>query len=183
MSIPSLTCCLSAVAIGVAWVQPSARQTGFDGYVLPYPDGAGRKVIQGYAGPWGHQGHAEFSYDFEMPIGSPVVAARAGEVVHLVEHHHDATRKPGEENVVVIKHGDGSFARYYHLTTHGVLAEVGDAVAQGQHIARSGDSGASAGPHLHFDVTRECFAWGSCQTIRIEFRNAKENPLRQGRAY
>jgi murein DD-endopeptidase MepM/ murein hydrolase activator NlpD len=151
--------------------------------VLPYASGAGRKVLQGYKGPWGHQGLAEFSYDFEMPIGSPVVAARSGEVVHLVEHHKDGTRKPGEENVVVIKHADGSFARYYHLTTGGVLAKIGDRVERGQPIARSGDSGASAGPHLHFDVTKLCFEWGTCQTIPIEFDGVTENPLKPGSIY
>jgi murein DD-endopeptidase MepM/ murein hydrolase activator NlpD len=173
----------SGLVIGASWVPlPASEQVG-DSYVLPYPSGTNRKLLQGYAGPWGHQGHAEFSYDFEMPIGSPVIASRPGEVVHLVEHHKDSTRKPGDENVVVIKHADGSFARYYHLTTDGALTRVGDSVAQGQVIARSGDSGASAGPHLHFDVTRGCFEWGTCQTIPVEFANASHNPLEPGGVY
>ncbi len=87
-----------------------------DTYVLPFPKGPARRVLQGYNGRYGHQGMAEFAYDFQMPIGSPVIAARAGEVVHLVERNQDATRRPGEENVVVIRHADGSFARYYHRT-------------------------------------------------------------------
>jgi hypothetical protein len=75
-----LACCLwSGIVIGAAWVPLLARQAASDVYVLPYPSGTIRKVLQGYKGPWGHQGHAEFSYDFEMPIGSPVVAARSGE--------------------------------------------------------------------------------------------------------
>jgi murein DD-endopeptidase MepM/ murein hydrolase activator NlpD len=49
----------------------------------------------------------------------------------------------------VIRHADGSFARYYHLTTNGVLVGLGEKVAQGQRTALSGDSGTSAGPHLH----------------------------------
>lgn len=117
------------------------------------------------------------------PIGSPVVAARAGVVVHLVERNQDATRKPGDENVVVIKHADGSFARYYHLTTDGVLVGLDETVAQGQRIALSGDSGASAGPHLHFDVTKNCYEWGKYQTIPMAFANVVENPLKQGASY
>jgi murein DD-endopeptidase MepM/ murein hydrolase activator NlpD len=152
------------------------------GYVLPYPKGASYKLLQGYNGPWGHNGHAEFAYDFQMPIGSPVIAARSGEVVHLVEVHDNGTRKPGQENVVVIKHPDGTFARYYHLTKGGVLVAIGEEVEQGQKIALSGDSGASAGPHLHFDVTKGCYDWG-CQTIPIEFEKVKGSPLKQGEVY
>jgi murein DD-endopeptidase MepM/ murein hydrolase activator NlpD len=153
-----------------------------DGYVLPYPKGVTCELLQGYAGAWGHEKHAEFSYDFQMAIGSPVVAARSGEVVHLVESHKDSTRKPGDENVLVIKHSDGTFARYYHLTTDGVLVALGDRISQGQRIALSGDSGASAGAHLHFDVTKACYEWG-CQTLAISFDGVKENPLKQGERY
>src|SRR5262245_31585541 len=109
-----LTCCLwSVLVVGASWMPLRTAEAAADGYALPYPRSIARKVLQAYAGPWGHQGHAEFSYDFEMPIGSPVLASRPGEVVHVVERHKDGTRKPGEENVVVIRHDDGSFARYY----------------------------------------------------------------------
>jgi murein DD-endopeptidase MepM/ murein hydrolase activator NlpD len=153
-----------------------------ESYVLPYPPGSSYKVLQGYAGPYGHKDHAEFGYDFQMPIGSAVIAARGGVVVKVVESNSDATRRPGEENVVVIKHSDGTFGRYYHLTREGALVAVGDKVAQGVRIALSGDSGASAGPHLHFDVTKECLEWG-CQTVGIKFTNVTENPLKQGVTY
>lgn len=93
----------------------------------------------------------------------------------------DSTRKAGEENVIVIQQADGSYARYYHLTHNGARVAVGDDVKQNQIIGLSGDSGASAGPHLHFDVTRDCFEWG-CQTIQIDFRNTEENPLKQGKS-
>lgn len=160
----------------------SNRPASENSYVLPYPKGSGYKLLQGYNGPYGHKGHAEFAYDFQMPIGTPLIAARAGEVVKVVENNNDATRKPGEENVVVIKHADGTFGRYYHLTKDGVLVSVGDRVAQGSKVGLSGDSGASAGPHLHFDVTKDCHEWG-CQTIPISFANVKQNPLKQGEVY
>ena len=156
---------------------------GPDTYVVPFPTEVGRKVLQGYGGPYGHSGLSEFAYDFEMPIGSAVLASRSGEVVHLVEHNRNSTRKPGEENVVVIKHTDGTFGRYYHLTTDGVLVAVGDRVTQGQRIALSGDSGASAGAHLHFDVTKDCYEYGKCQTVAIQFANVTKNPLDQGAIY
>jgi murein DD-endopeptidase MepM/ murein hydrolase activator NlpD len=153
-----------------------------EGYILPFPKGASYKLLQGYNGPWGHKGHAEYAYDFQMPIGSPILAARSGEVVHVEEGYNNGTRKPGEENVVVIKHNDGTYGRYYHLTKEGVIVSVGEKVRQGQKIALSGDSGASAGPHLHFDVTKECYEWG-CKTIRIEIEKVRENPLTEGKMY
>ena len=153
-----------------------------DSYILPYPEGNNYKLLQGYDGPYGHKGHTEFAYDFKMPIGSPVIAARAGDVVKVVESNQDGTRKPGEENVVVIRHSDGTFARYYHLTKDGALVSVGDKIVQGAKIALSGNSGASAGPHLHFDVTKDCHDWG-CQTVKTEFTNVNENPLKQGQMY
>ena len=114
-----------------------------------------------------------------MPIGSRVAAARAGVVVRTEASHADATRKGGEENFIFVDHGDGTFGRYYHLTRGGVLVAVGQRVLAGQEIGRSGDSGASAGPHLHFDVTRGCPDWG-CQTIPVRFGNSAGNPLLQG---
>ena len=153
-----------------------------DHYVLPYPKGTSYKLLQGYNGPYGHKAHAEFAYDFQMTIGTSVIAARAGEVVKAVESNSDSTRVAGQENVVVIRHSDGTFARYYHLTKEGALVSVGDKVSQGDKIALSGDSGASAGAHLHFDVTKNCYEWG-CQTISIQFSNSKENPLKLGEVY
>jgi murein DD-endopeptidase MepM/ murein hydrolase activator NlpD len=117
-----------------------------------------------------------------MPTGSPVVAARPGVVVSVEERYRDGTRKPGEENYVVVRHSDGTFARYYHLTTAGALVDSGAAVRRGELIARSGNSGASAGPHLHFDVTKGCARWG-CQTIPIHFDNAGADSLVAGRWY
>jgi murein DD-endopeptidase MepM/ murein hydrolase activator NlpD len=151
-------------------------------YVLPYTQTTSYKLLQGYNGPWGHEKHCAFAYDFQMPIGTPVHAARSGKVVHIEQRYRDGTRKPGEENVVVVQHDDGTFARYYHLTQNGVKVALGDNVKQNQAIASSGDSGASAGPHLHFDVTKDCFEWG-CQTIKMEFSNTKENPLKVGQSY
>ena len=169
-------------ALVVAFLAPSAPDSTSPRYLLPYPVGAKHVLLQGNAGPWGHQGAAEFSFDFQMPIGTAVAAARAGTVLKVEESFANATRKPGEENFVFVDHGDGTFGRYYHLDRDGALVAAGDAIAAGQSIARSGDSGASAGPHLHFDVTRGCADWG-CQTVPIEFANATENPLVQGREY
>lgn len=181
--IQSCIACLCGFGIfAIVCVTSGNIESASEAYTLPYSKGAGYKLLQGYNGPYGHKGHCEFAYDFQMPISTEVMAARSGEVIKVVEQNSDGTRKPGEENVIVIKHPDGTFGRYYHLTKEGALVSVGNRVKQGDKIGLSGNSGASAGPHLHFDVTRECYEWG-CQTIKVVFENVKENPLRQGEVY
>ncbi|MGB8169537.1 MAG: M23 family metallopeptidase [Chthoniobacteraceae bacterium] len=41
---------------------------------------------------------------------------------------------------------------YLHLQKNGVLVKVGDEVQAGDLVARSGNTGCSTGPHLHFHV-------------------------------
>ena len=57
---------------------------------------------------------------------------------------------------------------------------VGDTVGPGQDLARSGDSGLSRGPHLHFTVLRCALALGElldfCETVPTTFRNTRPHP-------
>jgi murein DD-endopeptidase MepM/ murein hydrolase activator NlpD len=76
----------------------------------------------------------------------------------------------------------GTFGRYYHLTTGSALVDSCARATRGDLIGHSGSSGASAGPHLHFDVTRGCPTWG-CQTMPIVFRNAGSDSLVAGKIY
>lgn len=150
-------------------------------YELPFEPESEHHLVQGNDGPYGHSGVNEFAFDFSMPIGTNVTAMRGGVVVRVVEEHADAEPRhpePGNENYVIIDHGDGTFGRYYHLTRDGALVEEGDEVTRGQVIGRSGNSGASFLPHLHVDVTEGCFEWG-CPTRYIEF-SAVDNPLVTG---
>lgn len=145
-------------------------------YRLPFPVGDSAVLLQGNNGRYGHSGRAAFAFDFERPIGSPVIAARSGRVVAIEDRYADGNRTPGQENFIIVQHPDSTFGRYYHLTQHGVMVSVGARVSAGQVIGRTGDTGASAGPHLHFDVTEACYQWG-CQTIPITFSNVRSNAL------
>lgn len=83
--------------------------------------------------------------DIAAPYGSPVYAAVDG-VVRV------AGRSAGYGNLVRIDHGSGFGTGYAHLSK--ILVRPGQSVRKGQQIARSGNSGLSTGPHLHFETTR-----------------------------
>lgn len=151
-------------------------------YVLPYPAGEGFRVsrtFEHYTPANG--GVGLYAIDFPMPIGTPVHASRAGTVVAVEERYSDDDHADFHENWVMIRHADNSIARYIHLTTNGARVESGDLVSQGQLIGLSGNSGASNGPHLHFDV-QACgpnlppgYNRLPCgQTLPLSFRNTQE---------
>ncbi|MGW3206273.1 M23 family metallopeptidase [Streptomyces sp. NPDC001135] len=86
--------------------------------------------------------------DFAVPTGTEVVAAHGGTVVKAGPN--GAGDGPAYGNAVVIKHGNGTFSQYAHLSRIDVRA--GQIVRTGQHIALSGSTGNSTGPHLHFEI-------------------------------
>ena len=130
-----------------------------DGYLyrLPYADDVSFPIIQGYGAKLSHHGAEEYTLDFGMPVGTPVHAARDGVVV-LVEDSHDlgcAREECGRfANFVVVLHSDGTTGEYFHLERGSVQVRPGERVTRGQWLARSGNTGFSTAPHLHFGVYR-----------------------------
>ena len=90
--------------------------------------------------------------DFAAPVGTPVVAARAGTVMQAEGRFADTSGQLDQANLVRILHDDGSMAVYAHLQRGSLSVAPGHPVEAGQLIARSGNSGWSTGPHLHFAV-------------------------------
>ncbi|WP_330306430.1 MULTISPECIES: M23 family metallopeptidase [unclassified Streptomyces] len=86
--------------------------------------------------------------DFAVPSGTEVVAAHGGTVVKT--GGNGAGDGPAYGNAIVIKHGNGTYSQYAHLSR--IDVKVGQIVATGQHIALSGNTGNSSGPHLHFEI-------------------------------
>jgi murein DD-endopeptidase MepM/ murein hydrolase activator NlpD len=121
-------------------------------YLLPWESGVTRWCAQGNRAVVSHRGREEFAYDFVMPVGTKVCAARGG-VVSSVQQSHDGNGFRAPNNAVVIRHEDGTLGWYLHIKKDGALVRKGDRVAQGQTIALSGNVGHSTAPHLHFHVT------------------------------
>jgi murein DD-endopeptidase MepM/ murein hydrolase activator NlpD len=86
--------------------------------------------------------------DFAVSSGTQVVAAHGGTVVKT--GGNGAGDGPAYGNAVVIKHGNGTYSQYAHLSR--VDVKPGQVVKTGQRIALSGNTGNSSGPHLHFEI-------------------------------
>lgn len=95
--------------------------------------------------------------DYVAPIGTSVHAADGGEVLYA----GPSSGKSG--TFIKIKHNDGYETQYLHLSeTH---VKTGDRVKPGQFIGKSGNTGASSGPHLHFHVKKDGKAVDPCTKL------------------
>lgn len=151
-------------------------------YIVPWEVGTTRDIAQGNCGPASHYGKAKYAYDVDMAIGTKIVAARAGVVYEVVKDKEDGNGCSGGENHIYINHYDGTMAQYLHLTHNGASVAEGAVVTQGQVIGQSGNTGCSAGPHLHFQVNNQT---DSGISIPVTFSNIGENPrgLKSGKSY
>jgi murein DD-endopeptidase MepM/ murein hydrolase activator NlpD len=177
----TVTCCL---LLGVACARsqreplPCPERAVFGDpaespYLLPYPTGRVYWLDQSYCHANG--GHKDqLAYDFLLPVGDAVTAARAGTVKEVKDDLPDEGKEPdaGQHNHIMIQHEDGTVAFYAHLMQASITVKVGDQVEAGQTIAKSGNSGNTMGtPHLHFGVYA---SWPPVEgfDLAINFKNA-----------
>ena len=135
----------------------SARHNDAYLYQLPYAPGHKFSVTQGYNGSFSHKGSNRYAIDWKMPEGTFVCAARGGVVVKVKDDSGtggSSIKYDKDNNYVLIRHEDGTLGHYCHLLKNGCLVKVGQTVQAGTVIARSGNTGFSSGPHLHFCVFR-----------------------------
>jgi len=97
-------------------------------------------------GSWWSSGY-HTGVDFACPIGTPVSAAKDGTVLEV---GGNTSWGAAYGNAIIIDHGNGVRALYAHLS--GIGVKKGQKVTEGQLIAKSGNSGNSSGPHLHFET-------------------------------
>ncbi len=81
--------------------------------------------------------------DWAVATGTSVMASSGGTVTQ-------AGWSGSYGYMVLITHPGGTQTRYAHLSK--ILVSVGQTVSQGEVIARSGNTGRSTGPHLHFEI-------------------------------
>lgn len=117
----------SPSAAGLIWPVSGTVTSGFGGRYSP-----------GGVGSTYHEG-----IDVAVPEGTPIRAAASGTVIM-------ASYNGGYGNYTCVDHGSGLSTCYAHQSSFS--ASSGQSVDQGQVIGYSGNTGASTGPHLHFEV-------------------------------
>ncbi|MFI5542859.1 peptidoglycan DD-metalloendopeptidase family protein [Streptomyces sp. NPDC051815] len=118
---------------------PAAKPSAA-GFVAPV--GGGVSTAYRTAGAMWSSGY-HTGVDFIAPMGTTVKAVGAGTVV-------SAGWSGSYGNEVVIRHADGKYSQYAHLSHLSVSS--GQSVTAGQSIGLSGSTGNSTGPHLHFEI-------------------------------
>ncbi|MET9658877.1 peptidoglycan DD-metalloendopeptidase family protein [Streptomyces sp. NPDC006510] len=118
---------------------PAARSTA-SGYAHPVP-GNHTTNYRASGSNWSSGSHT--GIDFPVATGTSVKAITSGTVV-------TAGWGGAYGNQVVIRHADGHYSQYGHMSSLSVSA--GQAVSAGQQVGLSGATGNATGPHLHFEV-------------------------------
>ncbi|MGW2205454.1 transglycosylase family protein [Streptomyces sp. NPDC001774] len=121
--------------------KPASRPaTGADSFSAPVSASIGTRYrVSGSS--WSSGYHT--GVDFPVPTGTSVKAVAPGRIV-------SAGWGGAYGYEIVIKHDDGRYSQYAHLSA--LAVREGQRVNGGQRIARSGSTGNSSGPHLHFEV-------------------------------
>jgi murein DD-endopeptidase MepM/ murein hydrolase activator NlpD len=151
-------------------VSPQVADISFI-YYLPYRAQESYPITQDYdpyppgtcngTGNIGHSGYCgNLALDIGTPTGTVIVAARAGQAYTL--------SGGGCGIGVRILHSDGSNAFYCHLDSVSIANNI--TVARGIEIGKSGNTGNSQGPHLHFEITNATFAGSATDTVKARFK-------------
>lgn len=116
------------------------------GFVFPGEGGKDAWVIsQRWANDkGGHPGVDLYAKDGKT-AGKKMIAVKAGQVHLWPDNKFD-----GAGNMIQINHGDGLWTMYMHMSE--LIVEDKSMVQQGQAIGIVGTTGASSGPHIHFEV-------------------------------
>jgi len=156
-------------------------------YALPFASGESFPVSQGHHGGYSHTGGDAFAIDFKMPEGSAIHAARDGVVVGTKDDSSrggPSKKFEWDANYVLIRHDDGTLGHYVHLQKGGNRVKVGEAVKAGDFIGRSGNTGHTTGPHLHFAVFKAA-SGKTRETVPVRFNGngLVAGTLKEGATY
>ena len=103
-------------------------------------------------GPFGEQRSSgpHTGLDIGVPTGTPVYAAKSGEVVELADGLPVGDRSTFNGNFVRVNYDDGTQGVFIHLKS--VSVNEFERVTAGQQVGLSNDTGSSSGPHLHYEA-------------------------------
>ena len=159
--------------LGMSSVPGRPISTPVEGLVILPPFSADEEypISQGFEGTKTHGSpDSQFAIDIVMPVGTAVHAVRSGKVMDIEEDFNRGGKNykkyAHKANHIRILHEDGTMAVYAHLDLASVIVRPGARIFAGQKIARSGNTGFSSGPHLHFAIQQN----SGMQMISLPFR-------------
>ncbi|MCA9876170.1 MAG: M23 family metallopeptidase [Thermomicrobiales bacterium] len=131
-------------------------------------DGSQIKTIQMFAVDWAklqdgalYAGDGAHNADY-FGFGEDLLAVADGRVVSVRDDLADhapyqppALQEPGDlfGNQIVLEIASGVYAIYAHVQQGSALVRAGDTVQAGDVLGKPGNSGSSASPHLHFQLS------------------------------
>jgi murein DD-endopeptidase MepM/ murein hydrolase activator NlpD len=92
--------------------------------------------------------------DVACKVGTDIIAVADGKIENASWGSAYGTQ--------LVQRVEGGWVIYAHLSK--ALVKAGDKVTKGQHIAESGNTGNSSGPHLHFEM-RDNIRWSAGKDI------------------
>jgi Peptidase family M23 len=172
-------CTAVALAWALAWgipyfallkdsVKDADYTSAATGFLLPWRGGQDGWVIQGNDAPMNHNNDhnlQKFAFDFRRQCGTPVLAAKSGTVLKILQTNDTLG---GDNNYIkVTLDGGGTVASYLHIQTNSAVVAEKQHVDQGDPLARVGCVGNSLTGHIHFHVRAS--ADDSSNTIPVKF--------------
>lgn len=142
----------------------------FNRYKLPVPNEQLQRIDR-TSSP-AHIGKLRNAIDFIVEEETPVLAAADGIVTFIKDSSNTGGSNPiywNHSNFIVIKHSNGEYSRYDHLSYNSSKVKVGQYVKAGEEIARVGMTGYTYLPHLHFQVFvfTGINAWTDIETLEV----------------
>ena len=122
-------------------VKSASVGTGYKDAGISFNKPVSATITSRFGARWGknHKG-----IDYGVPVGTSIKAAAAGTVTYA------GWNSGGYGYLVIISHGNGVQTYYGHCSS--IITHVGAQVNAGDLIAKSGNTGRSTGPHLHFEI-------------------------------
>jgi murein DD-endopeptidase MepM/ murein hydrolase activator NlpD len=121
--------------------------------------------------PWEDRGRLHEGVDIAGPVGTRVVAVSDGIVIRAGE-------SASYGRYVEVEHGVGLTSFYAHLGKIERGMKKGAYVEAGKTVGRMGSSGASTGPHLHFEIRQDDKPLNPLVFLNREFATAEDLPIK-----
>ena len=129
------------------------EKSAINRYILPVPKALLERIDR-TSSP-AHTGKLRNAIDFIVAENTPVLAAANGIVTYVNDDSSIGGATPiywNFTNFIVIMHSNEEYSRYDHLAPQSSKVKVGQAVSEGEEIAKVGVTGYTFHPHLHFQV-------------------------------